>query len=385
MSVSALITFFFNANETRQKRHIANELSSHQRKLERKQLQHAGNDKQDVILAIKKLLPLICLMPPFLILYYLYPTSFEATWKGRTYYLFFIWLVSLETILNWEKLSPKWNLKSKKTIIIATLCVLPTVYIVASQLFDWNQVITSGLTKVITDIAAPLKTKPDYWAQQMPLSIEYVVFVTLFSLLILFEYEISDLRKYSISILFLGLIGMIYVTDNLYPYGKFVPFQMIVPTTARLTVDFLNLIGQSVVWLGESKGMPVIMPVDAAGKPLTPPFSIAWPCAGIDSLLIYSVTILLFLKETMMPLKHRIVYFAFGAIITYFINILRIVTIVLIAVKTGGYTAEVARFHDYYGQLYSMTWIISYPLLIIGSQTLWKKLKKKHVTTFNKA
>ncbi|MGQ9726731.1 MAG: hypothetical protein ACUVQL_06335, partial [Candidatus Bathycorpusculaceae bacterium] len=29
---------------------------------------------------------------PFFILYALYPESYEATWKGRTYYLFFLWL-----------------------------------------------------------------------------------------------------------------------------------------------------------------------------------------------------------------------------------------------------------------------------------------------------
>lgn len=169
------------------------------------------------------------------------------------------------------------------------------------------------------------------------------------------------------------------MTDNLYPYGKFVPFQIIVPTTAMLTINVLNFIGQSVVWLGQSGGMPVIMPVDAAGKPLTTPFSIAWPCAGIDSLLIYSVTILLFLKESMIPLKHRIIYFIFGAVVTYFINILRIVTIILIAIRTGGYTSEVGRFHDYYGPLYSMTWIIVYPLVIIVSQNLWRKIKKTSV------
>jgi len=347
-------------------------------KLGEKQMQNADSKDQNIILTIKKLLPFLAFLPTFLILYYLYPAFFEATWKGITYYIFFMWLVSLETIINWEKLSPKnWKFKSIKTIIIGILCALPTIYVVASQFSSWNQTIVSGISTIVTDLAATLKTKPTFWAELIPLSIEYLIFVILFTLLVLFEYGIHNLPKYSISILFLGLIGMIYMTDNLYPYGKFAPFQIIVPTTATLTVNMLNFLGQHVIWLGQSGGMPVIMPVDAAGNPLTPPFSIAWPCAGIDSLLIYSVTILLFLKESMMPLKHRIVYFIFGAIVTYFINILRIVTIFLIAVKTGGYTLEVVRFHDYYGPLYSITWIISYPLIIIASQSLWRKIKEK--------
>ena len=51
-----------------------------------------------------KLLPLAAFAVPLLWLYLLSPGSFEAMWKGRTFQLFFIWLIGLELILGWESL-----------------------------------------------------------------------------------------------------------------------------------------------------------------------------------------------------------------------------------------------------------------------------------------
>jgi len=125
--------------------------------------------------------------------------------------------------------------------------------------------------------------------------------------------------------------------------------------------------------------MPVLRVWDPNNPLKSARFGIAWPCAGVESLIIYTVTILLFLKKTAIPWKHGIIYFIIGAIITYFINILRIVTIFLLAAKYGTQSPEVWSFHDFYGQLYSITWIISYPLIIIGTRSLWSKIRKKDI------
>jgi len=87
--------------------------------------------------------------------------------------------------------------------------------------------------------------------------------------------------------------------------------------------------------------------------------------------MLYTIIMLLFLKKSDIPRLHKIIYFAVGAAVTYFINILRIATLFLIGLNGG----DVWAFHDYYGQLYSAIWIISYPLIIIGSQILWSKYK----------
>jgi hypothetical protein len=53
-----------------------------------------------------KLLPLMAFAVPLLWLYLLHPASFELMWKGRTFQLFFVWLIALELILSWENIQP---------------------------------------------------------------------------------------------------------------------------------------------------------------------------------------------------------------------------------------------------------------------------------------
>jgi thaumarchaeosortase len=310
-----------------------------------------------------KLSPILSFIIPFLVLYSLYPNSFEATWKGRTYYLFFLWLVSLEMILNWEKLQTnKINkLGSIRTIAFVIVLLLPTVYVVAANYY--------GLNSVIENLAKQNNVYSAFW---MPLATEYLVFTALFVLIILLAYGFNGLMDYWISAFLLGIIGLIYTIDSCYPYGRFTPFQIFVPTTAKLAANVLNYMGYQTRFLSPIEGTPRLLAWNSKSSAC---FGIAWPCSGIESLLIYTVTILLFLKKSTIPWKHKVIYFVFGAIITYVINVLRIVTLFVIAINTGGYTVQVARFHDYYAQLYSITWIVAYPLIIIGSQALWRKIR----------
>jgi len=201
----------------------------------------------------------------------------------------------------------------------------------------------------------------------MPLSIEYLVFAVIFTVISFIAYGKEGPADYSMPILLLSVIGMIYTMDNLYPKGEFTPFQIFVPTTARLAANVLNYMGYQTLWMGVRDGMPILEALDSQGN-IGGPFIIAWPCSGIDSLLIYTITILLFLKKSDVSWKQKTIYFVIGASITYLINILRIVTFFVISMNGG----NIQAFHNYYGQLYSIIWIISYPLIIIGSKKVWR-------------
>jgi thaumarchaeosortase len=323
------------------------------------------------ISAVITILTVIFVSMPFLIIYLLYPSyqqypnSFEITWKGRTFYLFFLWLFFLEVTLGWEELrTVKYKLKSIRTVVFIIALLLPSIYVIAANNY--------GLNKMIVDLTYR-KEVPSQSVDWMPLSTEYLVFTVLFALIVLLAYHINGLTNFSISIVFLGVIGFLYTIDNLYPEGRFTPFQFLVPTTATLAANVLNLIGYKTLFLAPDRGMPHLQVFNSTGAGWHA--SIAWVCSGIDSLIIYSVTILLFLKKTTIPWTQRIVYFLIGALVTYFINILRIVTIFEIGVNSGGNQDAVNAFHSLYGQLYSVIWIISYPLIIIGSRALWGKIR----------
>ena len=310
-----------------------------------------------------KLLPLAAFAGPLLWLYLLDAGSFEAMWKGRTFQLFFLWLIALELILSWENIHPNKMGKpiSAKTLALLTVLLLPTVYVVLSNYF--------GLNAAIADAA---RQSGVTWWDSMALSTEYLVFTVLFCLTIFLQFGKKGLKDFSVPAFFLGIVGSLYIIDNFYPYGQFTPFQLLVPTTAMLSAAALNVMGYQTN-LNVAGNMPRLTATDPTNSLRTATFDIAWPCAGIESLLIFTVVALLFLKRMPISWKTKISYFTVGAAVTYFINILRIATIFRIGMNGG----DVQLFHLYYGPLYSIAWIISYPLIVLGSQTLWGKITNR--------
>lgn len=281
-------------------------------------------------------------------------------WKGRTFQLFFIWLIALELILSWETIQPNRmrKLSSVKTLALVLALLLPTVYVVLSNYLGLN-----------TAIAEVSRQSGITWWESMALSIEYIVFTALFCLIIFLQFGKKGLKYFSVPTFFLGIVGALYTIDNVFPYGQFTPFQLLVPTTATLAANVLTLMGYQTT-LSTISAMPRLTATDPANPLRTATFDIAWPCAGIESLLIFTVVALLFLKRMAITRKAKIAYFVVGATVTYLINILRITAIFTIGM-TGG---DVHLFHFYYGPLYSIAWIVSYPLLILGSRRLWHKI-----------
>jgi thaumarchaeosortase len=293
-------------------------------------------------------------------------------WKGRTFQLFFIWLVALEFILSWETFQSKINLHKKGRVLgFAVTLSLPTLYVVFEYYLGLNTAIVSwsaqnGVT----------------WADSMPLAIEYLVFSLLFSVTTFLSFGKKGLAGFALPALFVALVGVLYTIDNVFPYGTFTPFQLLVPTTATLAAGVLGLMGYPAV-LGTdiATSMPLLHVTGPLG---TAQFTIAWPCAGIESLLIFTAVALVFLKRMKISWRAKIGYFAFGAAITYFINVLRIAEISIIGTQFGAESQPVRDFHFYYGPLYAMAWIISYPLIIIAGQILWGKFRNGNSGNLNK-
>jgi exosortase/archaeosortase family protein len=74
--------------------------------------------------------------------------------------------------------------------------------------------------------------------------------------------------------------------------------------------------------------------------------------------------------------KAKIGFFSVGAAVTYLINVLRIATIFTIGAQFGANSPQVQHFHYYYGPLYAMAWIVSYPLIIIAANAAWHRIRK---------
>jgi thaumarchaeosortase len=320
---------------------------------------------------LRRFLPFISFGIAFVILYMIHPGSFEPTqtgsWERRINLVFFVWLGSLETILNWEAVdAEKRRIGMVRMATLSVALLLPVLYVLLANY--------GGLNELIVDLAEQQGIQGD-WAAQVPLALEYLVFAVFFALMLFLARGGSGVKSYSISLSFLVIIGVIYMINNVFPFGKFTPFQILVHPTTILAASVLNLLGFTTS-IGMIDNHPIygtmtrLSAADTQGGSAT--YGIAWPCAGVESLLIYAVTIALFLKNSGIPVKQKAAFFVFGAVVTYFINVLRIVTIFVLAIGGGA----VGLFHDYYGQLYSILWIIAYPLIIVGMRTIWQKVAR---------
>ena len=327
---------------------------------------------------IIKLLPLVAFVVPMAILYflnfpdpYLGPSSqysFQLMWKGRTFQLFFVWLIALEFILSWENIKTRITQQNKTGLIAVSISLLlPTLYVISEYFLGLNSAIArvsfqSGIT----------------FYNSMPIALEYLVFSVLFCFITVLCFGKKGLRGFVLPALFAALVGMIYTIDNVFPYGRFTPFQLLVPTTANFAGFVLRLMGYSVL-PGTENGMPTLQVSGSLGTTTT--FAIAWPCAGIESLLIYTAVSLLFLQRMPLSWKAKAGFFAFGAAVTYCINVMRIASIFIIGMQNSGNinAQPVQDFHFYYGPLFSLAWIISYPLIIMVGLGLRNKKKKTEV------
>lgn len=315
---------------------------------------------------IMKILLILSFAVPFSILYVLDPSLFQATWIGRTFYVFFLWLVILEMILNWDNLK-NGRLKktmSTRTILFITVLVLPTVYVVWANYF--------GLNVMLRDFALQNNMS---WSDAllMRIPVEYLVFTLLFVTMVLLAYGFNGLKNFSAATLFLGIVGTLYTIDTMY-HGTFTPFQILVPATTTLSAFGLNMMGYKTSISVGSDPTNGTYPVLIATSPThTASFGIAWACSGIESLLIFTAVVVLFLTASNIRWIYKISCFAVGALITYTINILRVIYIFVIQLNGGNYQ----EFHDYYGPLISVLWITSYPLIIMGIQALSASIKLK--------
>jgi len=216
-----------------------------------------------------------------------------------------------------------------------------------------------------------------WWAERMPLSIEYLVFATLFLTANVIEYGKTSFTYFSISAVFLFIIGTIYLLDNLYPYGQLTPLQLLVLLTTILVAKMLNFLGYQTLIKNYYKSLSRMDAyLDCLGSRRALKDCQFWyrlvMCWSGKSHNLYRHNLIIS-KNSKFSSMQKFAYFIFGAIVTYLINILRVTTIFVLGINYGINSSEVWKFHDFYGQLYSITWILSYPLIIIRSQALWKK------------
>ena len=289
---------------------------------------------------------------------------FELTWKGRMFLLVFLWLLLVESAIDWRKIVDE-KPKNRYIIIASLVCALiPTVYVLATNFLGLDlTILRIGHDVFGVRSVTPTNEPWDFLQLQWPISCEYIVFSVFFIGAVLLAYKTKGLKTLSISLALLGGIGVAYMFDTIYPFGVFKPLQAFALPTSATAAALFDLLGYSVRLAFPAYGAESALPnltVVMGGKTVS--VSIAWACAGVQSLLLYVLIILVFFKKADISPFRKLAYFVIGLFGTFFVNVLRIFSIVLIMLNSGNDAGMV--FHNTYGEIYSVVWIFLFILLI---------------------
>jgi thaumarchaeosortase len=169
---------------------------------------------------------------------------------------------------------------------------------------------------------------------------------------------------------FIGAAATFFMVDTFYHYGTVWFLQLLVPPIVSVAAFFLNVLGYTTTTPFYADGF-LLGVTKAGGHSMN--LLVFWPCAGVHSLIIYTFVFLLFLKNMEISPKRKIAYFVVGAVGTFLANIFRIVSISIIGVNTG---PEASRlFHEYYGELFFLVWIVTYLLVVFLCESRLKAKK----------
>jgi thaumarchaeosortase len=308
---------------------------------------------------------------PLIILYIIDTGSFDYLWKGRAPYLLFLWLFFLEAILGWKKLKEEqvtgWT---KKTVLATITLILPTLYAAGLNFGLRNSIIELG--KIV---GVPAEQYGEwYLTHSWTFSFEYILFASFFLASIWLLYGFRGLKIFTVSCFFIGGVGIFYMIDTFYPYGTFTILQSFVPVTVYGASSVLNLLGYATrTFPSGSDGLGLTVSSSNSSYSAI----VSWSCAGSHSLFLYSFMIMLFLRGTSISRNRKIIYVITGAVGTFFVNILRIVAILLAGVNSGASLA--ATFHEFYGEFFFIAWMFIYLTLIflIETRLIPKKTSNK--------
>ena len=289
--------------------------------------------------------------------------SFDVTWKGRLFYPIFLWFLVIESAIGWQKISDE-KPKNRYVILASLICALiPTIYVLATNFFGLDLILLkTGQAFGIRSVT--ISNEPsDFLHLQWPISFEYVVFAVFFISAIMLAYKVKGLKVFSISFALLGGISVAYMFDTIYPFGVFRPLQELALPTAATAAALFDILGYSVhlnypIHTAESL-LPQLIVV-MGGK--TAGVTIAWACAGVHSLFLYVLIILVFFKKASISAFRKLSYFIIGFVGTFFVNVLRVFSVIIVILQYG--TDAGMNFHNTYGELYAFVWIFLFILLI---------------------
>lgn len=280
-----------------------------------------------------------------------FPDSFSLSWnQGRGGFLFGLAFMVAELI------GLKLGVSKKKLLAVIPLAALTMIYLVSLEF---------GLRDYIISIAPQYNVQLIYsWTWLWDFAVMAIFLISSMSIL----FGKKWIRISPAGPIFIVGTAAILSLDAFFPYDTLGPLQYIVPYLVKTNAWIINVLD-----LGVASARDNIMFLKGDHGPFA--LQVFWPSAGVHSVIIYSLVMMAFLFKMNIPPKRKAVYFILGIIGTISVNMIRIFSLSLFALKVSTNVAEFEEFHSVAGEIMFLPWLFIFLLVVTYVET--KRIKKK--------
>ncbi|HSB82993.1 MAG TPA: thaumarchaeosortase [Nitrosarchaeum sp.] len=282
-----------------------------------------------------------------------FPDSFSLSWnQGRGGFLFALAFIVAELV------GLKLGIPKKKLLAIIPLAALTILYLVSLEF---------GLRDYIISIAPQYHVQLIYsWTWLWDFVVMAIFLVSSMSIL----FGKKWVRISPAGPIFIAGTAVILSLDAFFPYDTLGPLQYVVPYLVKTNAWIINALD-----LGTASARDNMMFLKGDHGPFA--LQVFWPSAGVHSVIIYSLVMMAFLFKMNIPPRRKAAYFVLGIIGTIGVNMIRIFSLSLFALKVSTNVADFEEFHSVAGEIMFLPWLFIFLLVVTYVET--KRIKKLEI------
>jgi len=300
------------------------------------------------------ILSMLLIASPILFVLAAYPDSFSMSWnQGRGGFLFGLAFIVAEII------GIKFIVSKRRLIFGIPLAVVTIIYFV---LLDF------GLHDYIINAAPAFNVQLIYSWEWFWDFLVITIFAISASILMFGK---KWIRIVIAGPVFLGGSAIILSLDAFFPYDTLGPLQYFVPHLVQTNVWIINAFD-----LGVATARDNLMFLQGDHGPFA--LQVFWPSAGVHSVIIYSLVMMAFLLKMNIKQNRKLMYFGLGILGTIIINMIRIFSLSVFALKVSTNPVEFEEYHSVAGEIMFLPWLFAFLLVVTVIET--KRMKKKEAS-----
>jgi len=293
---------------------------------------------------------ILLISSPILFALVAFPDSFSLSWnQGRGGFLFAL------TFIVAELVGLKLTIPTKRLLAVIPLATLTIAYLIGLE-YGLREYIQGGAE--VYDVQLIFS-----WTWMW----DFVVMATFVISSLFIFFGKKWIRIAPAGPIFLGGSAMILSLDAFFPYDTLGPLQYVVPYLVQTNAWVITVLD-----LGVATARDNLLFLRGDHGPFV--LQVFWPSAGVHSVIIYSLVMMAFLLKMNIQRNRKAMYFAIGILGTIGVNMIRIFSLSLFALKVSTNAVEFEEFHGVAGEIMFLPWLFIFLLIVTAIET--RRLKK---------